>query len=53
MVNILKYSGQNSKLIQESAILMTFERHSLFLVMNFQYHHDILLGSGAEVSMHF
>ena len=53
VVEILKYLGQCPKLIQVSAMLMIFDRHSSFLVMNFQWCHDILSGPGAEVSMHF
>jgi len=35
VVEILKYLGQCPKLIQASAMLMIFDRHSSFLVMNF------------------
>ena len=53
MVDILKYLGQCPKLIQALGMLMIFERHSSFLMMDFQWRHDILSGPGAKVSMHF
>ena len=53
VVDILKYLGQCPKLIQASAILMIFERHLSFLMMDFQWCHDILSGPRAEVSTHF
>ena len=53
VVDILKYLDQCPKLIQALAMLMIFERHLLFLMMNFQWHYNILLGPGAEVSTHF
>ena len=52
VVDTLKYSSQNSKLIQALAILMIFKRHLLFLMI-FQWCHDILSGPGAEVSTYF
>ena len=31
---------------------MILERHSSFLIISFQYRHNILLGPGAEESIH-
>ena len=49
---VLKYLGQWPKLMQVSAMLMILERQLLFLMMSFQCRHDILLGPGAEESIH-
>ena len=52
MVDNLKNSDQWPKLIQALVMLMILERHSSFLIISFQCHHDILSGPGVEESIH-
>ena len=52
VMEVLKYLGQWPKLMQALVMLMILERQSLFLMMSFQCHHDILSGSGVEESLH-